>query len=443
MKLHKEFFRYVLPSMLAFALSGIYSIADGFFVGNELGDNALTAINVAYPLTAFIQAAGTGIGMGGAVLYTISANSASPEKKKLFFGMSVILLTAAGILLTALIFFISPPVLRLFGAEGQIFDYGEEYMRFIAFGAVFQVFGTGLTPFIRNMGGTVTAMAAMIAGFVTNIVLDYAFVWLLPWGMTGAAVATVIGQAVTLCVCAGYLVVRRQKPSFRFGKGGARMAGRTLLLALSPFGLTFSPQFTLIFVNISASAVGGDFALNCYAPVSYAISVILLLLQGVSDGSQPLVSREYGRGDVRSARRVRNIAFLFALAVSAVCIVALFFTRKVISGLFGASPEVSAEVGEILPIFLAGFLFVAVSRISTAFFYAADSSRLAYIVIYGEPVCLLILLLFLPRLLGVFGTWLSVPLSQAVLAVVAVFLVLQYDRKAKKREAAAVLPSSE
>ena len=81
--------------------------------------------------------------------------------------------------------------------------------------------------------------------------------------------------------------------------------------------------------------------------------------------------------------------------------------------------------------------------LGAAFFYAADSSRLAYIIIYGEPVCLLILLLFLPRLLGVFGTWLSVPLSQAVLAVVAVLLVLLYDRKAKKREAAAVLPSSE
>ena len=76
-KLGREFFRYVLPSMLAFALSGIYSIADGFFVGNELGDSALTAINVAYPLTAFIQAAGTGIGMGGAILFTLASASSA------------------------------------------------------------------------------------------------------------------------------------------------------------------------------------------------------------------------------------------------------------------------------------------------------------------------------------------------------------------------------
>ncbi len=433
-KLGKEFLKYVLPSMLAFALSGIYSIADGFFVGNELGDSALTAINVAYPLTAFIQAAGTGIGMGGAVLFTLAAGSASPEAKERYFGMAAVLLVLFGAVLTVLIYFVSPSVLRLFGAEGEILSLAEEYMRFIALGSLFQVLGTGLTPFIRNMGGTVTAMAAMMAGFFTNIVLDYLFVWVFPWGMVGAAVATVIGQAATFCVCLGYLIVKKQKPNFRFGGKGLRYTGKMLLLGLSPFGLAFSPQFMLIFVNISASAVGGQFALNCFAPVSYAISVVLLLLQGVSDGCQPLVSREFGRGDVRSAKSVRNMAFAFALAVAAVCMVGMFFVRGSISKVFGASDEVTAEVGNILPLFIAGFLFVGLSRIATAFFYATGNTWRAYIVIYGEPLALLLLLLILPNFMGITGTWLSVPLSQALLAVAALLLILLYDRKQRKRE---------
>lgn len=433
-KLGKEFLKYVLPSMLAFALSGIYSIADGFFVGNELGDSALTAINVAYPLTAFIQAAGTGIGMGGAVLFTLAAGSASPEAKERYFGMAAVLLVLFGAVLTVLIYFVSPSVLRLFGAEGEILSLAEEYMRFIALGSLFQVLGTGLTPFIRNMGGTVTAMAAMMAGFFTNIVLDYLFVWVFPWGMVGAAVATVIGQAATFCVCLGYLIVKKQKPNFRFGGKGLRYAGKMLLLGLSPFGLAFSPQFMLIFVNISASAVGGQFALNCFAPVSYAISVVLLLLQGVSDGCQPLVSREFGRGDVRSAKSVRNMAFAFALAVAAVCMVGMFFVRGSISKVFGASDEVTAEVGNILPLFIAGFLFVGLSRIATAFFYATGNTWRAYIVIYGEPLALLMLLLILPNFMGIAGTWLSVPLSQVLLAVVALLLILLYDRGQRRGE---------
>ena len=433
-RLGREFIRYVLPSMLAFALSGIYSIADGFFVGNELGDSALTAINVAYPLTAFIQATGTGIGMGGAVLFTLAAASASPEGKRKYFGISLVLLALSGAALTALIFLVSPPVLRIFGAEGETLALAEEYMRFIALGSLFQVLGTGLTPFIRNMGGTVTAMSAMIAGFVTNIVLDYLFVWVLPWGMTGAAVATVIGQAATFCVCLGYLVVKKQKPDFRFGGRAFRFAGKTLLLGLSPFGLAFSPNFMLIFVNFSASAVGGQFALNCFAPVSYAISVVLLLLQGVSDGYQPLVSREFGSGSARGARSVRNLAFAFALVVAAVCMAVMFAVRRDISKVFGASDEVAAEVGNILPLFIAGFLFVGFSRIATAYFYATGNTWRAYIVIYGEPLCLLVLLLILPNFMGITGTWLSVPLSQASLAVVAFLLVFLYDRGQRKME---------
>ncbi len=433
-RLGREFIRYVLPSMLAFALSGIYSIADGFFVGNELGDSALTAINVAYPLTAFIQATGTGIGMGGAVLFTLAAASASPEGKRKYFGISLVLLALFGAALTALIFLVSPPVLRIFGAEGETLALAEEYMRFIALGSLFQVLGTGLTPFIRNMGGTVTAMSAMIAGFVTNIVLDYLFVWVLPWGMTGAAVATVIGQAATFCVCLGYLVVKKQKPDFRFGGRAFRFAGKTLLLGLSPFGLAFSPNFMLIFVNFSASAVGGQFALNCFAPVSYAISVVLLLLQGVSDGYQPLVSREFGSGSARGARSVRNLAFAFALVVAAVCMAVMFAVRRDISKVFGASDEVAAEVGNILPLFIAGFLFVGFSRIATAYFYATGNTWRAYIVIYGEPLCLLVLLLILPNFMGITGTWLSVPLSQASLAVVAFLLVFLYDRGQRKME---------
>ena len=433
-RLGREFIRYVLPSMLAFALSGIYSIADGFFVGNELGDSALTAINVAYPLTAFIQATGTGIGMGGAVLFTLAAASASPEGKRKYFGISLVLLALSGAALTALIFLVSPPVLRIFGAEGETLALAEEYMRFIALGSLFQVLGTGLTPFIRNMGGTVTAMSAMIAGFVTNIVLDYLFVWVLPWGMTGAAVATVIGQAATFCVCLGYLVVKKQKPDFRFGGRAFRFAGKTLLLGLSPFGLAFSPNFMLIFVNFSASAVGGQFALNCFAPVSYAISVVLLLLQGVSDGYQPLVSREFGSGSARGARSVRNLAFAFALVVAAVCMAVMFAVRRDISKVFGASDEVAAEVGNILPLFIAGFLFVGFSRIATAYFYATGNTWRAYIVIYGEPLCLLVLLLILPNFMGITGTWLSVPLSQVSLAVVAFLLVFLYDRGQRKRE---------
>ena len=126
---YKEFFRYVLPSMLAFALSGVYAIADGFFVGNALGDDALAAINIAYPLTAFLQATGTGIGMGGAIQYAISTGRKEQEKARQYFGMSLILLAFFGVFLTAVTLLAAPAILPAFGASGSVLSLGLEYIR--------------------------------------------------------------------------------------------------------------------------------------------------------------------------------------------------------------------------------------------------------------------------------------------------------------------------
>ena len=147
--------------MLAFALSGIYAIADGFFVGNALGDDALAAVNIAFPLTAFLQAVGTGIGMGGAIEYAIHAGSKHESRGKQYMGMSIVLLGGCSILFTVLFLLAGPRILGVFGASGEILEYSSEYLRFVSYGAVFQIAGTGLLPFIRNMGGAVTAMVAM------------------------------------------------------------------------------------------------------------------------------------------------------------------------------------------------------------------------------------------------------------------------------------------
>lgn len=132
--------------MLAFALSGIYAIADGFFVGNALGDDALAAVNIAFPLTAFLQAVGTGIGMGGAIEYAIHAGSKHESLGKQYMGMSIVLLGGCSILFTILFLLAGPQILGVFGASGEILEYSSEYLRFVSYGAVFQIAGTGLVP---------------------------------------------------------------------------------------------------------------------------------------------------------------------------------------------------------------------------------------------------------------------------------------------------------
>lgn len=423
MKLYREFFSHVIPSLLAFALSGVYCIVDGFFVGNSIGDVGLTTINIAYPVVALLQAAGTGIGMGGAVHYSIRLAAGKREEAERYTDGTVLLLLAASLISTLVFYLVSPSVLAALGASGHILDLGNSYLRIIVLGSVFQIFGTGLVPLIRNMGGAFYAMMIMVAGFLTNIVLDYAFVWVLHLGVDGAALATLIGQAVTMA--GGLLFFLRRGVSFHLlrsvfssGRAGGLLGG-IVKIGLSPFGITFSPNITIILMNRFLMDYGGEKAAACYACIVYVIVIVYLLLQGVGDGCQPLISRYYGEDQAKSMKKVCSLAYLSGVLIAAACMLLIFLTRYQIGGLFGASDQVRAEAGQVLPCFLISLVFLAFVRVTTSAFYATEKTFLSYILVYAEPAFLFLLLLFLPRLAGLTGVWLSIPLAQTLTFVTA------------------------
>ena len=186
MKLYKEFFRYVIPSMLAFALSGLYGVVDGFFLGNAMGDAALAAINVAYPITAFVQALGTGIGMGGAVQYTIHKAQKKTEEAAKCFGVTLLMLVVSGCVMTPILLTMNIPMLKALGLQGELLNLGNEYITWIAIGTMFQILGTGLVPFMRNLGNAYISTVAMVIGAIFNITFDYLLIWVLQQGMKGA-----------------------------------------------------------------------------------------------------------------------------------------------------------------------------------------------------------------------------------------------------------------
>ena len=241
MRKHAVFFYYVVPSVLAFALSGVYAIVDGFFIGNSIGDAGLAAINFAWPVTSLLQALGTGIGMGGAVQYSLHLGSEQDRQNSpnSYFHVTILLLFVSSFASAALFIFASKPLLILFGAEGEVLNMGTAYLKVIVLGAAFQIFGTGFVPLIRNLGGSLFAMTAMICGFLTNIVLDWLFVWQLEWSLVGAAAATMTGQGVTMLLALFYLVKNKIGFSLPPLKILKKQAAAIVGVALTPFGLTF------------------------------------------------------------------------------------------------------------------------------------------------------------------------------------------------------------
>lgn len=424
----KTFFSYVIPSVLAFALSGVYTIVDGFFIGQSLGDVGLAAITLGYPVSALVGAVGTGIGLAGAIRFTILTSQGADGKRQECFSGTALLLLLVGAVLTAILLALTRPIMQLLGARGEALALSTEYARVIAMGAVFQLLATGFVPFIRNMGGASFAMAAMIMGFVSNIVLDYTFVWGMDWGMTGAALATIIGQAVTMIAAVLYFAAK--KCALRLPRAGelAALWKDVLKVSLSPFGLTFSPTITMLLMNRFLLLYGDERAVAVYGCIGYIISIIYLLLQGVGDGSQPIISSCYGEGDAISVKQVLDLTYTTAAVITVVTMLGVFLTREKVSVLFGASADANVLVVRYLPYFLATLLFLAYVRITTAYFYATEKTMLSYALVYTEPVCTLLLLALLPLALRLTGVWLAVPLAQVMTFAVAVCAKRHVDK---------------
>lgn len=425
----KRFFQYVIPSVLSFALSGVYAIVDGFFVGNSLGDIGLSAVNIAYPIAAVIQAIGTGIGMGGAIYYSIHKAEKKEKEARMFTAGAIWLMLASTVILTALFFFLSNPILRLLGASGNLLALAEEYTVIIALGTGLQIIGTGLVPFIRNLGGSFYAMIAMVAGFITNIILDYLFVWVWEQCVAGAAIATIIGQGVTLLIALAYLLQKREFTlKIPFSKVAA-VSASILKIGIAPFGLAMSPNISLVIINRFSVSYGGEAAVATYACIAYMICIIYLVFQGVGDGSQPLISQHYGERDVVRLKNIRRLAYGFSLLLAVVGCIVMYLTRESLGLLFGASSEVNIEIAKIIPIFLVSVPFVAINRVTTTSFYATEKSTFSYVLTFIEPLLMLVLMLILPPLFGgQIMIWWSTVIARILSAVLALLLKSHVDR---------------
>lgn len=442
MKLDKRFFACVLPSMLAFALSGVYAIADGFFVGNALGDEALAAINIAYPLTAFLQAVGTGIGMGGGVISSIARGAGDEAKSRRAVGTTFTLLLLAALPVMALLLFAAEPICRLLGGQGGTLEQAVAYTSVIAWGVPFQIFVTGCTPLIRNQGRVGFAMAVQVFAGLMNVALDYVFVMLFGWGTAGAAAATAVSQAAAFVPVLVFFLMRRNRIARADLRPDGKIVAHALKLGLAPFGLTLLPEATVVAINVNLSMYGGEQALAAYAVVSYTACVIQMLIQGVGDGSQPLISKHYGAGDADGVRRFRNTNYLITISLGVLGLAAMYLLRNQVPLLFGASDETAGLIAYALPVFSTAYVFYGFTHASTSYFYAVDDAKASSAIVYGEALLVVLIVFGAARLFGLDGIWLSVTAVQMVLSVAAAAL-LRYRHRARRPDRAAEPAASE
>lgn len=425
----KEYLRYILPSMLAFTLAGIYSIVDGVFVGNVVGDAGLAGINIAFPLVAFVMAVGTGIGMGGAVISSIEEAKGNVARSKRIIGITFSMLVVVSIPITAVLLLVPEQLCYVLGGRGETLAQAVEYTSMVAWGAPFQIITMGSLPLIRNRGSVGYAMVVSIIAGTMNAVLDYVFVVELLWGTSGAAAATALSQVLSFALCVVFFARKKQRISLTSFGFELKPVMHIVGLGLAPFGLTLLPEATVVAININAEMYGGQTAVAAYAVISYVACIIQMLIQGVSDGSQPLISKNYGAKNYAQVKALRNTNYVIAIGIGVLGLVGMYAASSYVPMLFGASEETSGIISYALPVFSVAFIFYGFTHPSTSYFYAIDNSKASNMIVYGEAILIVLTVFGAGWFFGMEGIWRSVTVVQAILSALTGVLLYVSRKK--------------
>lgn len=414
--------KYILPAVISMVLVGTYTNIDGLFIGNTAGDDGLAAINIAWPIVAFITSVGTGIGVGGSVVINDlrgKGNAREAERRK---HTSLALLAAAGAIVTLLSLLVYKPLLKAMGAEERVFAYACNYAVVISAGAFLQIAGAGLTVLLRNDGKTVASMLYTAIGLCVHIVLDFCTVK--KYVLYGVALSTVFSQGVVFVCCLITLKVKSEKAEENGGKSTRKFcfsgAKEILSASVAPFGINFVPSATLLFTNYYALKFGGTAAVSAYAVMSYAVYTFDYVFQGVCDGIQPVISYQNGADDKIGKRKTIKAAVWIliglAAAFSALTPAMIAFLPKV----FDVSSVAEEMMNAGLKIYALSYVLKAAVKFICAYCYSVRQKVTSDILTYLDPVVFTPLSLFvLSSVAGLNGVWWSVVCAQAAVCVAA------------------------
>ena len=250
----------------------------------------------------------------------------------------------------------------------------------------------------------------------------------LGWGTAGAGWATAASQLVSFVMCALFFARSANRIARADFKPQGFVVAHILKLGIAPFGLTLLPEFTVIFINNSAVIHGGELAVAAYAVIAYVACIIQMLIQGIGDGSQPLISKKYGASDYDNVRRLRNTNYVATYSIAFIGVAVVYLARNEIPLLFGTSPDAAALVAWARPIFSLAYLFFAYTHASTSFFYAIDNARSSTALVCGEAILIAPCAFGLGALFGLNGVWIAPACVQAILCVLAGTLMHRNSR---------------
>ncbi len=416
----KKVLKECIPTIFSLTLLGFYAIIDGLFIGNTVGDLGLSAINIAWPITALIMAVGVGTGIGASVLISHARGRGDTQSAQGIFHVSFTLLLIFSGIIIAILLPTHSYLLELLGAKGEVLLQAKNYIFVIVLGCPFQIIGSGLIPILRNHNMPLGAMLTMVTGTIINLGANAVFIVFLEFGIMGAALGTIVAQSIVLII--GFTLLRKKAGvKIKFALD-LKVIKNIIKTGTTSFGLSLAPSLTLMFTNFQCLSYGGDTAVAAYSVISYIAFPAQSMLSGIGDGTQPLISFYTGAKEDNSLKKVLLISRIMNVVLGAILSFTVVLVTPYMGNLFGLSDLAKSYFESGMIIYALAFIVMGFVKLNLSYLNSTLNSKKASVLTYLE--CLLIspLLLFIfPPIFGLIGIWLSYPIS-AVIMITIYFL---------------------
>ncbi len=426
-------FRLSLPSTIGMIVMASYNIVDTIFIGRGVGPIGIAAVAICFPVQMIASALAVMAGAGGASIISRSLGAGDVSRARKAFGTALFFAIAVGITVATLVMMNIGNILRLFGASPAILPHAKDYLSVILFGTPVQMVGMVGNHTARAEGNAKISMVSLLISGILNTILDPIFIFMLGWGVKGAAAATVLSQIAMFLWISFH---------FRSGRSVLRLEGRKdlrpdprmfreiVVVGLSEFTRMASGSFSMMLINTALSRWGGDMHVAIYGIIHKALSFFFFPLMGIAQGFQPILGYNYGAGKIDRARRITLLAIVSASVVAFVGFVVTMTFPGAILRVFATDEHLLAAGAPAMRLVCMGFLVVGFQIVGATMFQALGKARPAFLLSLSRQVLLLIpLILVLPGLFGTMGVWVSFPLADLFSFLLTLYCVTREIRR--------------
>ena len=425
----KIFFKYLLPSISATLVTSIYVLADTIMIGKGIGAKGIAALNYILPIFTLFFGTGLLLGVGGAVLMSIANGRKEHKLANTYFTSSVIWACILAIIYLVIGLTNLEQIGYMLGSDASNIDLFTDYGKYlVGFCPVF-IFSSLLQAFVRNDHAPKRAMVAVIAGGVTNIVLDYVFIFMLGIGMKGGAIATVLGSTLSVAILLTHFLSKHNTMRLVKIDKPIQTVLNIIQTGFPSFLIEMSTGIVVMVFNLQLLKYVGENGVIVYGIIANTAIVAMSLFNGVSQGAQPIIATNYGAGKIERVASVRRLGAITVFVIGLIIFAIGYLFPQVAVNIFVTPTEAILTMADsAMKIYFLAFIAMSLNIFYSTYFQSVMAPNLSMMICLLRGIIISLVLVFiLPIFLGVNGIWWVIPITEAITLGVAL-VMLKYKR---------------